>query len=355
MRLLFASCHEYLPDRVGGLELSTHELCESLGAAGAGVGVLAGFRRRGWRRARARFAGWLWGRHALREEGLLAYPVFRARDPAAAVPEVLARFQPDAVIADPDRALLEALATARQPTLVYFRDAVFRDTGSALPAANGVGYVANSGFVREAVRRTYGVEPVVIPPLVKRERYETRVAGIEVLFVNPVPEKGVDLAFAIAARCPSRRFRFVECWPLGPDQRAQLRRRAGEAGNVQLQGPTRDMRGVYASARVLIVPSRWQEAWGRVVTEGQLSGIPVLATRVGGLPESVGQGGLLFDPEADASAWASAIERLFTDDEHHGALGRQARERAVAQDLAPGTLIPALLGAARSVAASATA
>ena len=59
----------------------------------------------------------------------------------------------------------------------------------------------------------------------------------------------------------------------------------------------------YAQARILLVPSVWEEAWGRVVTEAQLSGIPVLASAIGGLPESVGPGGILVPPGSDVEVW----------------------------------------------------
>ena len=37
-----------------------------------------------------------------------------------------------------------------------------------------------------------------------------------------------------------------------------------------------DMRSVYAKCRILLAPSVWEEAYGRVVTEAQISGIPVV-------------------------------------------------------------------------------
>jgi glycosyltransferase involved in cell wall biosynthesis len=354
LRLLFATGHEYLPQRVGGSELSTHDLCDSLAQAGASVGVLARVRPSGWLHTRTRLARRLLNRQAARDM-LMDYPVFRAGDPGTAVLEVLQRFRPDVVIVHPDRAgaILKTLVAARQPTLVYLRDVEFQHLEAGLPDTDTVGYVANSTFVRDAARAAYGIEPTVIPPLIIKDRYWTAGTGDEVLFVNPVSEKGVEMAFAIAALCPERRFRFIECWPLRDDERIALRRRAEAAGNVVIQGTTRDMRSVYARARVVIVPSQWQEAWGRVVTEAQVSGIPVLASDVGGLPESVGRGGILFSPSDGASAWAATIERLYADDAHYQSLARQARDRAAEPDLAPDTLVTGLLKAIRLVAASA--
>jgi len=70
------------------------------------------------------------------------------------------------------------------------------------------------------------------------------------------------------------------------------------------------------SARAVLVPSLWYEGAGRVVMEAYAAGVPVLASRVGGLPEVVQDGvtGMLLPP-GDAKAWAGAIERLIDDSE----------------------------------------
>jgi glycosyltransferase involved in cell wall biosynthesis len=185
--------------------------------------------------------------------------------------------------------------------------------------------------------------------LIQPGRYATSVSGNEVLFVNPVPEKGVDLAFQIAALCPRRRFRFVEGWPLDARRWEALQERARTLPNVTLQRSSQDMRPIYAATRVLIVPSLWQEAWGRIVTEAQLNGIPVVASRIGGLPESVGDGGVLLGMTAGAAAWAAEIERLFDDSGHHAAMSRLATTRAAAPELTADVLVQRLLLTARGV------
>lgn len=86
---------------------------------------------------------------------------------------------------------------------------------------------------------------------------------------------------------------------------------------------------------------------------GTVNGIPVLASHIGGLPESVGSGGILFDPSADAAAWAAAVERLFADFNFYQAMARQARDRAARSDIVADTLVTRLLTAVRSIPASA--
>jgi glycosyltransferase involved in cell wall biosynthesis len=58
----------------------------------------------------------------------------------------------------------------------------------------------------------------------------------------------------------------------------------------------------------LAMPSEWLEPFGRVSIEAQACGVPVLASRVGGIPETLQEGetGWLFPP-GDVAAWRDAL------------------------------------------------
>jgi glycosyltransferase involved in cell wall biosynthesis len=107
----------------------------------------------------------------------------------------------------------------------------------------------------------------------------------------------------------------------GPES-THLRSRA--PSNVKLLPTVRaeEAQTLMRSARALLVPSLWYEGAGRVVMEAYAAGVPVLASRVGGLPEAVRDGvtGFLLPP-GDAKAWVGAIERLI-DDSESDRLGR---------------------------------
>jgi glycosyltransferase involved in cell wall biosynthesis len=86
-----------------------------------------------------------------------------------------------------------------------------------------------------------------------------------------------------------------------------------------------------AEADLLVLPSR-SETFGRVIAEAQLRGLPVLATRVGALPEIVEDGatGRLVAPE-DADALADAILALAADPAARRAMSREAEKQASAR------------------------
>jgi len=84
-------------------------------------------------------------------------------------------------------------------------------------------------------------------------------------------------------------------------------------------------------ARVLCLPSR-SESFGVALLEAGAYGVPVVATRVGGIPEIVtdGETGLLVPPE-DAPALAKALEQLLSDPDRAKCLGENLRRRVVAE------------------------
>src|SRR5581483_9427331 len=66
--------------------------------------------------------------------------------------------------------------------------------------------------------------------------------------------------------------------------------------------------GLLRGARALVVPSRWYEGAPRVVIEAYAAGVPVIASRLGGLAQTVDDGvsGVLVAP-GDAGGWRRAV------------------------------------------------
>jgi glycosyltransferase involved in cell wall biosynthesis len=164
-------------------------------------------------------------------------------------------------------------------------------------------------------------------------------------FVNPLPAKGLDIVLALAAGRPDIPFEFVESWPLRPAEEASLAARLATLPNVTLTRRCSDMREVYGRCRVLLAPSRWIESWGRVASEAQISGIPVIAARRGGLPEAVGPGGILVDPDAPLSAWEAALATLWDDPAAHRRYEAAALAHAARPEMAPDALLDRFIAA----------
>ncbi len=120
-------------------------------------------------------------------------------------------------------------------------------------------------------------------------------------------EKGVDVLLRAAVLLPSVRFLIAGDGP----GRAALT--ASASPNVQWRGRVEDARDVYGASDAIAVPSR-QEGQGLVALEAMASGIPLVASRVGGLAEMLTDGAnALLVPPDDPSALADALTRLRDD------------------------------------------
>jgi len=344
MKVLFATNHAYLPERVGGSESSTHDLCLTLSECGMEIGVLSGLSPRRPSLPRG---------NLLMRDDALGYPVFRARQPARAAAQIVRHRRPDVAVIQAGRPLTLAgrFTALGVPTIVYLRDALFDDLGGAVRDDSAVRYIATSRDLARRFTEAFGIVPACIPPLVRPERYRVESLRTNVTFVCPLPIKGVEIALRLAERRPDIPFVFVESWRLHPARRLWLRWRAKSAGNVTLRAPTLDMRSVYRDTKVLLVPSLCFEAWGRVVSEAQASAIPALASNRGGLPESVGDGGILLDPDAGIEAWEDALSEMWDDPAEYDRLAERARAYALRPEFQPASIVAQLTAVFSEVAA----
>lgn len=335
MRLLFATTHSYLPQRVGGSQRSMHELSVALAARGSDVAVLCELDRPFDRtHIQNRLVATI-TRRSHPCDRWRPYRVYRGIGAAKGAREVADAFRPDVAVVHAGFAMPLAMAFlgADVKTILYFRDVQFESLGGPIPRHARLRFLANSAFTASRVAREFGIDAPVVHPLVCAATYRTTGQGRHVLFVNPVPKKGVETAIELARRNADIPFVFLESWPLDARSVESLRRRLSTLPNVTFRHATLKMANEYAQARLLLVPSQWEEAWGRVVTEAQFSGIPVLASAIGGLPESVGPGGILVPPGSDIDVWSQHLRRLWESDAEYSRCRQCALEHSRRPDI----------------------
>jgi glycosyltransferase involved in cell wall biosynthesis len=134
-----------------------------------------------------------------------------------------------------------------------------------------------------------------------------------ITFINPVKVKGVEKVLKCAKHLPHRRFQLVETWPIPSEEYKKLIEQIHLLPNVALRKHTEDMKQIYENSSLLLMPSRWEEAFGRVIVEANINGIPVIASNVGGISEALGNGGKLLTRNASIQTWIEAIEELLTN------------------------------------------
>lgn len=206
------------------------------------------------------------------------------------------------------------------------------------------------------MRRLYpNAVAVVADSAFTREEYVELVGAREELHVV---HPGVDARFARIVRAPRERplalvvgtverrknlVRAVETVAALPDVELvavgpptpyldAVRARIDALGigaRVALRGyVTRDeLDGLYASATVALVPSRY-EGFGYAVAEALCAGVPVIAARSSSLAEVAGNAAPLVDPD-DAAGWNEALRALLADRDAAEARAATARPLAV--------------------------
>jgi glycosyltransferase involved in cell wall biosynthesis len=134
------------------------------------------------------------------------------------------------------------------------------------------------------------------------------------------PEKRVDLAIEATIRIPGLNLMVVG----DGIERATLEAMAGAArGRIHFLGQLPGPQGPLNAADVLVIPSD-TEGQPRVAIEAGLSGLPVVATRVGGVGEIIKEGstGVLVPP-GDVSQLAQGIRAALATRERMGAAARE--------------------------------
>jgi N-acetylglucosaminyldiphosphoundecaprenol N-acetyl-beta-D-mannosaminyltransferase len=177
--------------------------------------------------------------------------------------------------------------------------------------------IANSAFTASQVVRLGPLkrEPLVLSPGIVLPRLSTSQPAqrIGVLFVGRLtPDKGVRELLEAFSEIRDSELPALTVVGSGP-QRAELETLAQRLRiRVAFLGPVShpDVADLMAQAAIVVMPSVYEEPLGLVALEGMAHGAIVVATRTGGLAETIvdGENGFAVPP-GDVSALASAIKR----------------------------------------------
>ena len=166
--------------------------------------------------------------------------------------------------------------------------------------------IVNSEFLRRRLLARTGVRATVVHPAFDPD--EILVPGHDAAaapYVTGVcghPHKGAAIFHELAVALPD-----VEFLVAGPVHHAWVERFRACPNLRHL--PFSPPREVLAASRVVLVPSQWAEPFGRIAIEAMANGIPVLASRTGGLAEIVGDSALGVARFRDAGVWRRRLER----------------------------------------------
>ena len=137
--------------------------------------------------------------------------------------------------------------------------------------------VCNSIFMQTKLFKLYGKNSEVIYPEVSitKDGFETSKEAI--VFIGDSIIKGLNIVKDIAKKLPKHDF-----YIFGRNNHKEIRKK-----NIIYCPWENDILNIYKRAKLVIVPSQWEEAYGRVAKESILLDIPVLVSDIGGLKEAV--------------------------------------------------------------------
>ena len=163
-----------------------------------------------------------------------------------------------------------------------------------------------------------------------------------------IPEKGIDIAIKAMANLPEDTILWIlGTGPSRPDLE-EMSTNLQLADRIKFWGITSDVQKFMQAADLFLCPSVWEEAAGLVNLEAQASGLPIVASKIGGIPEYVydERTGLLFEP-GNAKDLSEKILRLIHDARLRQQMHTAARQWVTDHFSTPARL-PQLLDAYRS-------
>jgi len=186
--------------------------------------------------------------------------------------------------------------------------------------------IADQGPLRQEVREQYGLqdEPAVLFAGKLRES-----KGVHILLraMDRVWETAPRAVLVLVGGTEFGRQRTMRETPFFRQLRRDLGRAAGRVVLTGFISPDR-MPQTYLLGDIFVGPSQIEEGLGLVFLEAAAAGLPIIATRRGGIPEVVRDGfnGLLLRQPDDAAELADKILRLLTDAHLRQELGQRGRE-----------------------------
>jgi glycosyltransferase involved in cell wall biosynthesis len=279
----------------------------------------------------------------------------------AYIREQIQNFKPNVVIVstDPLNTIIGDVIRQKARAVYLARTAMLLPFGpqAAFPSKMRTDFIRKAGavvavsrYLADYVREHSGIDALHLPiQMIDADDWPSlgNFDNPFITMVNPCALKGIAIFLGLADLFPKSTFAAVPTWGTTSADRAELLSRP----NVRLLDQVDDIRDIFRKTRVTLVPSLWSEARGRVVVESMLSGVPVLASDLGGIREAaLGIGGLVpvnpiikyecrVDerlirvpdvPPQNLKPWKDALDHLITNRHHYLNTSRKSREAAKA-------------------------
>jgi glycosyltransferase involved in cell wall biosynthesis len=209
------------------------------------------------------------------------------------------------------------------------------------------GIITISDYMRDYIQQWSGLDSTVLHfpsygtgPYTHFNNFDSGY----VTMINPCVYKGISIFLSLAEKLPHVNFAAIPFWGTSEEDHAALNRMP----NMTMRQPSPNLDDIFGQTKVLLVPSVWGEAYGQIVVDAMLRGIPVLASNTGGLPEAkLGVDYVMpvnvveryeqnakmqiepVVPEQDVSPWVETLSRVLTDRALYERVSQQSRDAAL--------------------------
>lgn len=179
------------------------------------------------------------------------------------------------------------------------------------------------------------------PDEVIADRYDRKY----ITFINPELSKGATLFAALALhykdKNPKQRFLVVQSRGKWIESLIEAGYNPEDFTNVDVAENIPNVKLIYKVTKILLAPSLAYESAGRVLIEAQMNSIPVIGSNIGGIPEMIGDGGVVLDPpesavndhkvklqSEDILRWINVVEDLLENEDQYQSLSLVAKNSA---------------------------
>lgn len=370
MKILFAQKLPYLPalngaSRVGrclleGLAEKGHE-CRVISLVGAPVEELKRFGcLNGHARSALRILELASSRQVFFRNGVKVYAFANGARLHEHLKAQIQEFDPTWIVIseDPTYMLLAAATetdsrrtlflSQSQATLPFGAEAFRVDRFKKQMLKDVAAILTSSKYLKSYIQKWGGLNSFVaslpvygVPPFPRSGSF----ANAYVTMINPSNIKGLPIFLELARRFREVKFAVVPTWATNDADRSAF----ASSPNVTVLEPSENIDKIFQQTRILLVPSLWGEAFGLVVVEAMLRGIPVLASNVGGLIEAKlgvdytlpvrqietyekrrDENGIPIPviPEQNVDPWDTALRNLLGDEADFDRLSAESRKAA---------------------------
>ncbi|WP_073274936.1 glycosyltransferase family 4 protein [Anaerocolumna jejuensis] len=296
----------------------------------------------------------------IRKKGVTVYRVEGEYKIFSFIRKMVEDFKPDITLISEDKShlLMEAvletktrtICLAHSQTVLPFGPECFeekQDKTALYPKLHGI--ISVSDYLQSYFKKWAGLESkrIYFPSYGKGPfPFLGNFDNPYITVINPSGIKGFPIIAGLARSFPKVQFAAVITWSTTKAELEELK----AIENVIIMKPEENVDVIYRQTKVFLMPSLWGEAFGQVVVEAMLRGIPVIASNVGGLPEAkqglnyilpvnpikkyISEKELLMSvhrpvlPEQNLKPWIETLGRLINDRRLYEELSGQSYEKA---------------------------